>query len=70
MGTENSKKIRAAMILTGISGAQIARRLKVDRSTVNKVVNGQRKTLRIREALARSLKVRIKDLWPDAGTSR
>jgi transcriptional regulator with XRE-family HTH domain len=70
MGTENSKKIRVAMILAGISGAQIARTLKMDRSAVNKVVAGERKTLRIRKAVADAINTNINDLWPDAGTSR
>jgi len=54
------------MILADISGARIARTLGLDRSSINKVVNGQSKSRRVREAIAAALGLRVPDLWPDA----
>jgi transcriptional regulator with XRE-family HTH domain len=64
MKTNNGKKIRALMILADVSGAEIARKLKVHRTMVNKVVNGDRKSPRVRKAIARALNIDVKDLWP------
>jgi len=70
MLTEQGKKIKALMALAGISGAEIARTLGVHRSAVSKVADGVMKSRRIREAIARDLKTRVHDLWPDPGVNR
>lgn len=48
------------------SQADIARRLKIKRQTVNGVVHGKIVSRRIRKYIARVVGLRMRDIWPDA----
>jgi transcriptional regulator with XRE-family HTH domain len=50
-----SKKIRAVMVLKGITGAELGRSEHVTRQAINHVVSGYRKTPRLRKAISRTL---------------
>jgi len=45
------RQIRAAMVLLGITGAEIARELGVTRQFVNRVASGKCRSRRVEEAL-------------------
>ena len=53
------------MVLKGITGAAVARELGVTRGAVNAVIGGHWRSPRVEAAIARALKVRVSDLWPE-----
>jgi transcriptional regulator with XRE-family HTH domain len=59
------KKIKKLIIDREVSGAEIARKINVDRSMISLTITGQRKSLRVRRAIADALGVAITELWPD-----
>jgi lambda repressor-like predicted transcriptional regulator len=63
-------KIKIEMLKAGVSGAEIARRLKVSRHAVYHVIAGRNRTPRIRKAIARALGMKVEELWPTNGASR
>jgi hypothetical protein len=64
--TEKTTRIlRAAMALEKVTGAEIGRNLKINRSSVNGVINGQSKSRRVRRALAERFNFKVTDLWPE-----
>ncbi len=65
METTLSKKIRVRMIMKDVNGAQIARTIGVHRSLINKTINGERKSFRIRKGIADALQLKVSDLWPE-----
>lgn len=60
------KKIRARLLMKGITLAEIARGLGVSRTWVSLVVNGHKKSRRIQEAIADALGVSYESLWFNA----
>jgi len=64
------KKIRIAMIEKELTGSEIARRIGVHRTSINRIINGKRKSLRIRKALANALDLKEADLWPEETESK
>lgn len=57
-------KIKIEMLKKGVTGAQIARSLRCDRTNIYHVIEGRSRSLRVREAIARALGLRVTDLWP------
>lgn len=64
MITTAGKKIRAVMILRGITGAELARRINVTRTAINMVVEGRRQTPRLRKFIAKEVGFPV-DLWEE-----
>jgi hypothetical protein len=56
-------KIRILMLRKGITGGDIARKLKVSRTAVNEVIVGRWKSPRVQKAIAEILKVPYEKLW-------
>jgi transcriptional regulator with XRE-family HTH domain len=65
MKIELNKKIKMKMIAKDVTGAEIARKMGVDRSSINKTIKGKIKSLRLRKAIAEALSVRVEKLWPE-----
>lgn len=65
MTTSLDKKIRIRMIEKDLTGSEIARRIGIHRSAINRVIKGERKTLRLRKAIASELQLKFKELWPE-----
>ena len=65
METSTRKKIRMAMVEKDINGPKIALRVGVSRSAINKTMNGKRKSLKLRKAIANALDLNMADLWPE-----
>jgi lambda repressor-like predicted transcriptional regulator len=63
-------KIRIRMLEKGVSGADIARTMHVDRTAVYHVIAGRSKSPRLRKAIARALGVRVPNLWPNSGNGK
>jgi DNA-binding XRE family transcriptional regulator len=63
LATELNKKIRLMMLEKDLTGSEIARRIGVHRSTVNRTIKGQRRSVRLRRAIARTLHLKVEDLW-------
>jgi lambda repressor-like predicted transcriptional regulator len=63
-------KIRIRMLEKGVSGADIARTMHVDRTAVYHVIAGRSKSPKLRKAIARALGVRVSDLWPNNGNGK
>jgi lambda repressor-like predicted transcriptional regulator len=59
------KRIRIEMIKKDITGAEIARRVGVDRTAIYKCMDGLIKSYRLRKAIADALGVRVEELWPE-----
>lgn len=51
MSKEKAIKIKVSLLQMGISQAQIARDLELDRSSVNQVINGTRRSQRVENYL-------------------
>jgi lambda repressor-like predicted transcriptional regulator len=62
-----ARKIKALLILKGIPGAGIARKMNVDRTAIYHVIMGRSKSKRIRKAIAEALDMRVEDLWGEDG---
>jgi len=65
MAKKTTRKIKALMILKGITGVQLAKDLGVSRTWLSLVINGHHRTRRTREAIAKALGKKVTDLWPD-----
>ena len=61
-----AKQIKMLIIEKEISGAEIARKIGVDRTAVYHVISGKSKSLRVREAIATNLGLSVNDLWHDS----
>ena len=57
-------RIKVRMLEMGLTGAEIARMLKVHRNEVNMVINGTASTRWIRKELALILNIPHEELWP------
>lgn len=53
------------LVERGITYAQIARQLGLTRQTVSDVVTYGRQSHRVKRAVAETLRMRPKDLWPE-----
>ena len=62
---KGQKNIKGLLVMACIKQVDIARAQKVSRAIVSEVVSGRKKSARIRRAIARALKVRVSDLWPE-----
>jgi lambda repressor-like predicted transcriptional regulator len=58
------KEIRKRLIDLEVSQAEIARRNRVTRASVNHVIMGRIVSRRLRRAIARTLGVPVKEIWP------
>lgn len=58
------KRIRALLLLKNITSADIARELGVSRTWMSLVVNGHKKSDRIRKNIANKLSMTVEELWP------
>jgi lambda repressor-like predicted transcriptional regulator len=58
-------KIKIKLLEAGITGAEIARRAKVDRTAIYHVIAGRSKSVKLRRAIAKALGVDVVDLWPN-----
>lgn len=58
-----NRKVKALMILEGISQTDIANQLGVKRCTVSGAVNGLRKSRHVQRAIATALGVDYEELW-------
>ncbi len=70
MKSETEKKIRKAMIDKDVTGAEIARRVGVCRSAIQKTITGDVKAHRLRKAIAKAIGIRLTDLWPDSKVNK
>lgn len=59
------KKIKIVMIEKEITGAEIARRAGVDRSSIHHVITGKCRSERLRQVIAEALGVTVDELWPE-----
>lgn len=59
------KKIKIVMIEKEVTGAEIARRAGVDRSSIHHVITGKCRSARLRQAIAEALEVTVDELWPE-----
>ena len=59
----DSVNVRALLVARNIKQIDIAERHNFGRAEVNKVINGKRKTQRIREAIAQELGMSVQQLW-------
>ena len=64
LANNEQKNIKALLVVAGVKQVDIARRLKTSRSFVSEVVSGKKRTLRVRRAIARSLGLKVSELWP------
>lgn len=58
-------KIRALMILQGLTNKDIARKTGVSKTWVSLVLCGHVKSERIRQAIAAAVGVPVEELWPE-----
>lgn len=58
-------KIRALMILKGVTNVTIARRTGVSETWVSLVICGHERSVRIRKAIAEMIGVAVEELWPE-----
>ena len=59
------QEIKAALILKGISMAEIARKFKVQPTVVSQNVAGRSRSARIQKHMAKLLGKKVKEIWPD-----
>jgi len=57
--------IHALLVVRRIKQINIAKKYNFGVAEVNKVIHGQRRTRRIREAIARELGLSVEQLWKD-----
>ncbi len=60
-----NRKIKALMVLKGVTGVDIARKLGISRVTVAVVLNGHGKSRRVQKAIADALERPVSELWPE-----
>lgn len=63
-----NRKVKALMILNGVTGRDIARLTGVSETWVSLVLNNRRKSDRIRTAIAEAIRAKVSDLWPENKT--
>ena len=68
MSNKNAERyldLKGKMARAGIKCNRIARRLKVSPALVTYVLQGRKKSVRVRRALARALNTKMEDLFHD-----
>lgn len=55
--------IKIALLRGGIPGAEISKRLGVDRTLIYHTIAGRRRGRRVREAIAKALRVPYSQVW-------
>ncbi len=65
----SNREIKALIVLKNKSITGIARDARVTREWVSLVVNGHRKSQRIRKAIAQALGKSVEDLWPNGNNN-
>jgi lambda repressor-like predicted transcriptional regulator len=60
------QKIKAALVLRGITQTRLARKIGVSASMVGNVIRDGKVSRRVREAIAKELKAKVTDIWPAA----
>ena len=63
----SSRQIKALIVLNGTSLTEIARTTGVTRQWVSMVVNGHKKSKRVRKAIAVAVGKSVEELWPNGG---
>lgn len=63
--TPQARKIKALMMLAGVTNLGIARQSGVSKTWVSLVLHGHKQSARIRLAIARALGVSVEELWPE-----
>lgn len=63
----SSRQIKALIVLNGTSLTEIARTTGVSRQWVSMVVNGHKKSKRVRKAIAVAVGKSVDELWPNGG---
>lgn len=58
------------MVLKGITGVDIAKKLGISPDTVYVVVGGYGKSRRIQEAIAKALGMPYEELWPEKNNNK
>lgn len=61
----SNREIKALIVLKGTSISDIARQARVSRQWVSMVVNGHKKSKRIRKAIAQAVGKPVEELWPN-----
>ena len=59
-------QIRAAMLAKNISVTSIAKKLGIAVPNISQVIHGDKKTPRIRKAIADAVGIPISELWPES----
>ncbi len=59
-------EIKKALIDADVKQIQIARKLRISKQYVNKIIKGQRRTAYVRKAIARAAGKRLEELWPSS----
>lgn len=59
-----ARQIKAQLILAGVKHQEIAKRAGVVPSLVTAVINNDRKSIRVRAAIAVALHTTVETLWP------
>lgn len=60
-------EIKAALMVAGVSGREMAKRLGVTDQAVSNVIYGRTTSMRVRKAIAEALSKPVNALWPSAG---
>lgn len=58
-----NNKVKAQMVLKGVTQREICRTLHVTPATVSLIVSGKKKSRRVRKAIAKALGARYEELW-------
>lgn len=61
----STRQIKALMVLRGVKSKDIAHETGVTETWVSLVLNGRRKSPRIRKAIANAVGIPVEDLWPN-----
>jgi len=59
----DSSEIKGLMKKLGVSQEEIAKKLGITRVYVNRIINGERSTKRVRQAIADALRMPFEEVW-------
>lgn len=60
-----NRKVKSLMMLKGLRSKDIAKDLGVTETWVSLVLNGRRRSPRVRQAFADALGMNVEELWPN-----
>ena len=69
-GLTMKKRVRALLLMKDITCAGLAREVGVSRTWVSLVVNGHKRSVRLRKVIADAIGAEVGDLWPSDGNGR